>query len=317
MAAVVTPAVIAKPIESIDSGGLVQSSKSVDAVAMNTVENHVQPLPPSPARPVTHSANVAATPTYGGNSEMPPPWDDIEFDQSVVSIPVGRHKEIQETDYWADDNPSELVAKVDTVPTVAQVSTTVTVTEPEPEPEPASMSVMMPQVDSRPNAEESVASTTQNGSTEPAPEPSVVVSQPLQLSPVDEIKWDGHWPNLASSLSVRGVAQQLAQQSELRSVQLNGNAIQFKLCVPLQTLLSAGSGEKLTAALNERFAEFGKEIRVDFEIGAVEQTANAQAVAERAERQVQAEQAIQSDSFVQTLMREFGASILTGSIRPI
>ncbi len=313
VAAVVTSTVIAKPIESIDSGGLVQSSKPVDAVAMNTVENHVQPLPPSPARPVTHSANVAATPTYGGNSEMPPPWDDIEFDQSVVSIPVGRHKEIQETDYWADDNPSELVAKVDTVPTVAQVSTTVTVTEPEP----ASMSVMMPQVDSRPNAEESAAPATQSGFTEPAPESSVVVSQPLQLSPVDEIKWDGHWPNLASSLSVRGVAQQLAQQSELRSVQLNGNAIQFKLCVPLQTLLSAGSGEKLTTALNERFAEFGKEIRVDFEIGAVEQTANAQAVAERAERQVQAEQAIQSDSFVQTLMREFGASILTGSIRPI
>jgi len=85
----------------------------------------------------------------------------------------------------------------------------------------------------------------------------------------------------------------------------------------LQTLLSAGSGEKLTLALNERFAEFGKEIRVDFEIGAVEQTANAQAVAERAERLVQAEQAIQSDSFVQTLMREFGASILTGSVRPI
>ncbi|MFC0350787.1 DNA polymerase III subunit gamma/tau [Undibacterium danionis] len=313
--AVVTPTVIAKPIESVDSGGLVQSSKPVEAIAMNTVENHVQSAPPSPAKPLSHSTSVASTPTYGGTSEMPPPWDDIEFDQSVASIPVGRHKEIQETDYWADDNSGELVSKADTVPTVAQVSTTVT--EPEPEPEPASMSVMMPQVDSRPNAEESAAPVTQSGFTESAPESSVVVSQPLQLSPVDEIKWDGHWPNLASSLSVRGVAQQLAQQSELRSVQLNGNAIQFKLCVPLQTLLSAGSGEKLTAALNERFAEFGKEIRVDFEIGAVEQTANAQAVAERAERQVQAEQAIQSDSFVQTLMREFGASILTGSIRPI
>ena len=139
----------------------------------------------------------------------------------------------------------------------------------------------------------------------------------LELMPLPEINWDGHWPNLAASLSVRGVAQQLAQQSELRSCALNGNAIQFKLCVPLQTLLSAGSGEKLTAALNERFAEFGREIRIDFEIGAVEQTANAQALAERAERQLRAEQTIQSDGFVQTLIREFGASILTGSVRPI
>ena len=147
--------------------------------------------------------------------------------------------------------------------------------------------------------------------------PAARVSKPLQLMPIAEISWDGHWPKLAASLPLRGVAQQLAQQSELKHCGINGNAILFKLCVPLQTLLSAGSGEKLTTALNERFADAGREIRIDFEIGAVEQTANAQAVAERAERQVQAEQAIQSDNFVQTLMREFGASILTGSVRPI
>jgi DNA polymerase-3 subunit gamma/tau len=140
--------------------------------------------------------------------------------------------------------------------------------------------------------------------------------KPLQLMPMEEIGWDGHWPNLAAALPMRGVAQQLAQQSELRHCSINGNAVVFKLCVPLQTLLSAGSVEKLTIALKERFADSAKDIRVEIEIGAVEQTANSQALAERAERQLLAEKSIQADSFVQNLMREFGATILTGSINP-
>lgn len=132
--------------------------------------------------------------------------------------------------------------------------------------------------------------------------------------PVADINWDGHWPNLAASLPVRAVAQQLAQQSELMKCEINGNAVIFQLRVPLATLLSSGSVDKLVAALSERFC---REVRVETQIGAVEQTANAQAVAERAVRQVNAEKSIRGDSFVQTLMREFGATIATGSIRPI
>jgi DNA polymerase-3 subunit gamma/tau len=137
---------------------------------------------------------------------------------------------------------------------------------------------------------------------------------PLLPMPVTELNWDGHWPNLAASLPLRGVAQQLVQQSELVKCEVNGNAVVFRLKVPLPTLLSAGSVDKLIAALTEYFQ---REIRVETEIGAVEQTANAQAMTERAARQVRAENALVGDSFVQTLMREFGASIVTGSIKPI
>jgi len=49
----------------------------------------------------------------------------------------------------------------------------------------------------------------------------------------------------------------------------------------------------------------------------VRQTAHAKAQADRAARQREAEQAMQSDPFVQTLMREFGATIVPGSIKPI
>ena len=149
--------------------------------------------------------------------------------------------------------------------------------------------------------------------------PEVIASEPLSADrrlwngAVPALDWDGQWPVLAASLPVRGVAQQLAQQSELINCQQDGNAFVFEIRVPLPTLLSAGSVDKLSAALSDRFA---KTIRVDTKIGAVELTANARAVAEREVRQQQAEQAIQNDSFVQTLMREFGAAIVTGSVRP-
>ncbi len=132
--------------------------------------------------------------------------------------------------------------------------------------------------------------------------------------PVPELDWDGNWPVLAAALPVRGVAQQLAQQSELLECKAGEGGVLFRLRVPLDTLCAAGSVDKLVAALTERFAT---PVRVTTEIGAVEQTASAAAEAERAERQRQAEAAMQSDPFVQTLMREFGAINVPGSIRPI
>lgn len=46
-------------------------------------------------------------------------------------------------------------------------------------------------------------------------------------------------------------------------------------------------------------------------------TAAALDAAERARRQQEAEQEIKQDPFVQSLIRDFGASIVQGSIKPI
>ncbi|WP_432239660.1 DNA polymerase III subunit gamma/tau [Herbaspirillum robiniae] len=130
-----------------------------------------------------------------------------------------------------------------------------------------------------------------------------------------ELGWDGHWPTLAASLSLRGVAHQMAFQSELvRCEGLAGGNVCFHLRIPLETLRSSGSIEKLIAALSERF---GKEVRVETEIGAVADTANAVAEADRADRQRKAEHKMQNDPFVLSMMREFGASIVPGSIHPL
>jgi DNA polymerase-3 subunit gamma/tau len=145
------------------------------------------------------------------------------------------------------------------------------------------------------------------------PELPVADVQPLAPTPVPSLNWDGNWPALAAALTLRGVVQQLAQQSELLQCEDKGEAVLMHLRIPLETLRSAGAVDKLTAALTEYFS---KTVRVTTEIGAVRQTANAQAVAEREARQRQAEESLTRDPFVQTMMREFGATIVPGSIKP-
>ncbi len=140
-----------------------------------------------------------------------------------------------------------------------------------------------------------------------------VVTPPV-MRPLPELQWDGDWPALALTLSVRGVAQQLAQQSELIDCEIQGSTVQMRLRVAVETLLSAGSVDKLATALGEHF---GRNVRIETTIGAVQYTANAQVTAEREERQREAEQTMHNDPFVQTLIREFGATIVPGSIKPI
>jgi DNA polymerase-3 subunit gamma/tau len=132
-------------------------------------------------------------------------------------------------------------------------------------------------------------------------------------SAVATLNWDGDWPPLAAALPLRGVAQQLAQQTELVKWEHHGESASFHLRVPIETLCSATNVNRLATALSDHF---GLPVRVATEIGKVEQTANKKALEERAVRQRQAEESLQSDPVVQALVREFGASIVPGSIKP-
>ena len=122
------------------------------------------------------------------------------------------------------------------------------------------------------------------------------------------------WPQLVNQLKLRGVAQQLATQSELLTIEQEDTGIQLHLRVPVETLLSAGSADKLAAAVGKHL---GKKVNLHTRIGAVNHTAHAASVAEQAARQQAAELAMENDPFVQTLKREFGATIVPGSVRPL
>lgn len=140
------------------------------------------------------------------------------------------------------------------------------------------------------------------------------VADPFVYQPDPTLNWDGNWPTLAASLPVRGVANQLAQQSELLRFDSTVTPIQIYLRIPLETLRLPVNIDKLTVALSERF---GRAVRVETEIGNVHHTANVKAQGEQAERQRLAEEIAKNDPFIQSMIREFGAAIVPGSVIPL
>ncbi len=138
---------------------------------------------------------------------------------------------------------------------------------------------------------------------------------PYVITPVPEIGWDGNWPALAASLPLRGVAQQLAFQTELVSCTSDGSSANFRLRVPVDTLRASGNSEKLCAALQERFPAV--RVNIDTEIGPVWYTASVEARARREQLQREAEETVGADPFIQALEQTFDAFVVPGSVRPI
>ncbi len=162
----------------------------------------------------------------------------------------------------------------------------------------------VPAYDSEPSAPRAAASA-------PMPSPAVVdVSKLPPGIPLDPIGFTGDWPALAATLSLKGISYQLAFNSELTA--LEGTLL--KLSVPVPQYAEASQVAKLKTALAERL---GKTVEVNVEVGPARRTAAALDAAERAQRQREAEREIGADPFVQQLIRDFGASIVPGSIRPV
>jgi DNA polymerase-3 subunit gamma/tau len=144
-----------------------------------------------------------------------------------------------------------------------------------------------------------------------APEPPAFVPEPLV--PVPELGWDGSWPALASGLPLRGVAQQLALQTELIACLHDEQGTLFRLRVPIETWRSSANVDKLAVALSDHFK---RKVSVDTELGPVRDTASAQAQVLRETRQRDAEITIENDSFVQSIVRDLDAIVIPGSVTP-
>jgi len=114
--------------------------------------------------------------------------------------------------------------------------------------------------------------------------------------------FDGDWPVLAKSLNVSGMARQLAQQSELKS--LEGDAMELCVPVAMKHLVERPYQDKLKAALQEYF---GRTIRLSIKIGGTTgNTAQDHAVA-----------SIRQDAFVRDMVENLDATIVTSSIKPV
>ncbi|MFP3431670.1 DNA polymerase III subunit gamma/tau [Paraburkholderia sp. SIMBA_061] len=149
-----------------------------------------------------------------------------------------------------------------------------------------------------------------NASAPSAPAPAVDRRPLPSAVPLDPLGFNGDWPALAVDLPLKGISYQLAFNSELMA--LEGNTL--KLNVPVPQYAETSQVAKLKAALADKL---GQHVDVVVEVGPARRTAAAHDAAMRAQRQQEAEREISADPFVQSLIREFDASIVPGSIRPI
>jgi DNA polymerase-3 subunit gamma/tau len=139
----------------------------------------------------------------------------------------------------------------------------------------------------------------------------VVAGQvPQVLLPTEEGDfWHATVQSLIGAESINAMVRELALQSQL----VARDTDQWILRVERESLNQPGTRDRLTAALQA--AGFG--VKLVVEIGRVTDSPGRRNTAASAEKQLAAEKIIFDDPFVQTMMRDFGAKIVPGSIKPL
>ncbi|HLT98817.1 MAG TPA: DNA polymerase III subunit gamma/tau [Burkholderiaceae bacterium] len=116
------------------------------------------------------------------------------------------------------------------------------------------------------------------------------------------------WPELAASLPLSGLADELARQSEWVGVKDDT----ITLRVAIWSLAAKQGQARLRTVLTEHF---GKVVNLKIEFGETGSgTARALEEKRRAERQREAEEAVANDPLVQAFIDEFGARVIPGTI---
>ena len=145
----------------------------------------------------------------------------------------------------------------------------------------------------------------------PVKAPTVQSTTPTPArAPSSDVVLPEPWAAFSAKLPLTGMAMQLARQSEC--VAVKGRAILLR--VSNKALSEGVHAERLRVVLKEFF---GQDVQVVFEIGVVQGTsAHALDQAEQQSRQQDAEASVQIDPFVQALVKDFGAQVVPGSVRP-
>jgi DNA polymerase-3 subunit gamma/tau len=289
--------------------------------------------PPQPARaaaPWEDAPPAAARAQPPAAPRNPAPWDDAPAAPSAAA-------RVPAADPWDDGRPAMGVAAVMEAPPPAvatQPSARPAAPQAAPQRQPAARPAAdedlppwvtefsderaMPAAGSAAEAHAPQGQgQAQQGQPQFAPRPAPAPAKAPHayvITPVPELDWDGNWPALSARLPLRGVAQQLATQAELIECVPDGTlSAQFRIRVPIETWRTPPNVEKLAVALTERF---GRPVRVETELGAVWYTASAEAQAHREACQKAAEETVANDPFIQSMIRDFGAHVVPGSIVP-
>jgi DNA polymerase III subunit gamma/tau len=121
--------------------------------------------------------------------------------------------------------------------------------------------------------------------------------------------WHATVQQLIAAEAINAFVRELALQSQL----IARDTDQWLLRVERESLNQPGTRERLTAAL----AAAGYGVRLAVEVGRVSDCPARRNAAASAEKQLAAEQIILGQPFVQAMMKDFGAKIVPGSIKPL
>ena len=148
-----------------------------------------------------------------------------------------------------------------------------------------------------------------------APETAPVASASPGASPAAAPAASGDWREMIESLAISGMVKQLAVNCVLN--ELAGNRVALTLDSAHHSLLTPRAQQRLQQALADYL---DRDIHLEIQVGdtpaKVETPAKAVA-REQDERQQQAEQSIEQDSFVQAMKETFNAEIVPGSVKPV
>ncbi len=263
----------------------------------------ISPAAPAPAQPArTAAADVA-------NSAM----DEREF----APLDAGDADEAPWPDDWDDGqpSPSDQTVAVDPAPP-----------QPRSPLQPLPVRAQRPALDddagdsdkneapslvqSAQAATESVAIRVREGSTESAPQRALPARDP------DPIAGDAHgdfWHTLVQGLVAREAVAALVRELALQSQLVDRQPDQWTLRVESETLGQSGARDRLQNALRDA----GHAVQLLVQIGHVTDSPSRRNAIAAAQRMKAAEALVMADPFVQEMMRDFGAKIVPGSIKPL
>ena len=145
------------------------------------------------------------------------------------------------------------------------------------------------------------------------PSPSLSTPPSVPASTLTKTTEGDFWNQLVREMvdaqAINALVRELALQSQL--MLRDGN--QWSLQVDKDSLNTPISRDRLQTAL----AQFGHEVQLSVSTGPVLDSTAKRLAHENAERQARAEAIILQDPFVQSLMRDFDAKIVPGSIKPV
>jgi DNA polymerase-3 subunit gamma/tau len=143
----------------------------------------------------------------------------------------------------------------------------------------------------------------------PSAEVNATLAPALIVATGEDDFWHVTVQQLIAADAINAMVRELALQAQL----VARDAGQWVLRVERESLNQSGTRERLATALQVA----GFDIKLVVEVGRVTDSPARRNNARSAERQLAAEKIILDDPFVQSMMQDFGAKIVPGSIKPV